>query len=803
MTLRNERFGAEVKSSPLNFKEIARTALLSARSLLPRWLPGGRWEGDEYVAKNPTRADAHAGSFKINARSGVWSDFATGDAGRDLLDLKAFLDGSSLSEAALAIAQELGLEARVKKGFSLEAYAALKHLPIAFLQSLGLETVQNPYRPNQQALSIPYKRPDGSLLRVRYRVARDGSAKLIWDKGQGHSVSLYGLDRLKQSRDPLFLVEGESDCHTLWFRGRAALGAPGASTFRPARDDVFLEGRRIIALVEPDQGGEALLRRLMQSSHQASIAAARLSGFKDVSELHIREPERFDEIIDAAVQAAAPLSKVHADLSERPRRRRAAADQDEEARQPTQADRLVGYAESEATLFKTSLGVAHAGIRAAGHREVWAVKSRGFKDWLLFRYFEETGRAPNAEALSQAIATLEALAKFRGDTAPVFLRTASLGPKLYVDLCDEAWRAIEIEGTGWRIVAEPPVFFVRVRGMLPLPEPERGGSISDLKALLNLGREDDFKLIVGWLLSALRPTGPYPILALAGEAGSAKSTAAKTLRRLFDPNASALRSAPKDERDLFIAASNAACLIYDNLSSIPPWLSDALCRVATGGGFATRALHTDSEEALFEVSRPICLTSVGDVIARSDLADRTIFVALGPITDNDRVPDEVFAQRLDVVAPRVLAALLDGLAHGLAAKESPKPARLPRMASFIAWTAACEGAFWEDGAIQEAFHRNSMEAVDSVLEGDAVSVSLLALLEQCGGVWRGKSEALLERLATFAPEGARRERSWPKNPQTLSGRLTLMAPALRKKGISIERTRNEGARMIAILSERQ
>ena len=115
------------------------------------------------------------------------------------------------------------------------------------------------------------------------------------------------------------------------------------------------------------------------------------------------------------------------------------------------------------------------------------------------------------------------------------------------------------------------------------------------------------------------------------KAGSAKSTAAKTLRRLIDPNASALRSVPKDERDLFIAGSNAACLIYDNLSSIPPWLSDALCRVATGGGFATRALHTDSEEALFEVARPVCLTSVGDVIARSDLADRTIFMALGSI----------------------------------------------------------------------------------------------------------------------------------------------------------------------------
>ena len=176
MTLRTERFGAELKSAPLNFKEIAETALFSARSLLPRWLPGGRWEGEEYVAKNPTRADEHPGSFKINARSGVWSDFATGDAGRDLLDLKAFLEGSSLTEAALQLAEELGIEPRfLHRGISLEAYATLKHLPLEFLRSLGLETVQNPYRPSQQAVSIPYRRPDGSLLRIRYRV-RSGFA---------------------------------------------------------------------------------------------------------------------------------------------------------------------------------------------------------------------------------------------------------------------------------------------------------------------------------------------------------------------------------------------------------------------------------------------------------------------------------------------------------------------------------------------------------------------------------------------------------------------------------------------------
>ena len=131
--------------------------------------------------------------------------------------------------------------------------------------------------------------------------------------------------------------------------------------------------------------------------------------------------------------------------------------------------------------------------------------------------------------------------------------------------------------------------------MLPLPMPMRGGSVEALAPFLNLNGPGDFVLIVAWLLAALRPAGPYPLLAMSGEQGSSKTVLSKILRALVDPNAAPVRSAPREERDLFIAASNGHLLAFDNLSDIPPWVSDALCRLASGGSFALRQLYTDNK----------------------------------------------------------------------------------------------------------------------------------------------------------------------------------------------------------------
>src|SRR5262249_59035505 len=112
-------------------------------------------------------------------------------------------------------------------------------------------------------------------------------------------------------------------------------------------------------------------------------------------------------------------------------------------------------------------------------------------------------------------------------------------------------------------------------------EPVGGGSLKgDLRALLNVQTDDEFVLTVAWLLAALCQTGPYPVLALAGEQGSAKSMRSNFLRALIDPASVPLRAVPRREHDVFIAAHNSHVLAYDNASALPDRLSDTFCRLA-------------------------------------------------------------------------------------------------------------------------------------------------------------------------------------------------------------------------------
>jgi len=112
-----------------------------------------------------------------------------------------------------------------------------------------------------------------------------------------------------------------------------------------------------------------------------------------------------------------------------------------------------------------------------------------------------------------------------------------------------------------------------------------GGSVETLRSFLNVQSANDFVLVVAWALAVLRNRGPYPVIVLSGEQGSAKSTFSAILRALLDPNTAPLRALPREDRDLFIAASNGHVLAFDNVSGLPAWISDTLCRLATGGGF--------------------------------------------------------------------------------------------------------------------------------------------------------------------------------------------------------------------------
>jgi len=306
-------------------------------------------------------------------------------------------------------------------------------------------------------------------------------------------------------------------------------------------------------------------------------------------------------------------------------------------------------------------------------------------------------------------------------------------------------------------------------------------------------------LVVAWLLAALRSRGPYPLLAISGEQGSAKTVLSKLLRALVDPNVAPVRALPREERELMIAANNGHLLAFDNLSGLSPWLSDALCRLASGGSFAVRQLYTDDEEVLFKAARPTLLNGIEDVIGRPDLADRAIFLTLAPIGEEQRRSETELWREFELARPAILGALLDAAAHGLQAVGSVHLGRLPRMADFALWATACETALWPAGTFARAYAENRRAEIESIIEADPVANCVRAIMVD-RTIWTGSASDLLRLCTEGTRDDISRGTAWAKNPRALAGRLRRAQTFLRTLGIEITFSREgrTGTRMIRV-----
>ena len=411
---------------------------------------------------------------------------------------------------------------------------------------------------------------------------------------------------------------------------------------------------------------------------------------------------------------------------------------------------------------------AFVDVQSRGHRETWPVRSREFTLWLQHRYFHAHRGAPNRAALRAALDMVEAQGRFEGAHNRVFRRVASLGNRLYLDLANSAWKAVEIGATGWRVVDQPPVRFTRSPTTRALPTPEPGGRLSDLRPHLNLASDDDFVLLTSWILAALRDTGPYPVLVLLGEQGSAKSTTMRIVRSVTDPLEAPVRTLPRSERDLYIEAANSHLLAYDNVSAVPLWLSDALCRLSTGGGISTRRLYTDASELVIGGSHPTILNGIDEFVTRGDLADRTIFLHVPVIPETRYATEAAVWARFERERSRILGALLDAVSTGIDSHADVRREGLPRMSDFAAWAIACESAK-SRGAFLRAYERNRAEAVASVIDTSPVASAVRIWMEESLMSWTGEAAALYAELTRTAdPGGIDRARLAGERPGTES-----------------------------------
>ena len=412
-----------------------------------------------------------------------------------------------------------------------------------------------------------YRDKGGRAVLVANRYVKgEGKFFLPYDMLTGRwnapeSRPLYRLDELLAANDnrAVIVTEGEKCADAL-----AGLGFVATTTFGGAQaahktDLAPLKGRNVILWPDKDEPGAKYAEGLAVILHREFGTPSKIIPTADlvlykIAHLNIDSaPLYYNKGWDAAdavadgwtfeqikhlASLATPLPYPNPDIGNA---------------KPEAADPLSLFDEVE--FWHTPDQRAFASIRRDGHWESFALESSAFKRLMAYEEYRANGKTPPSAKLDDMVRQMIGQALFEGKERAAPLRIGKTAEGFALDLGTPDWSSVEITPEGWKIRQSKEPRFRRSNGVAGLPFPVSGsGDVSLLREFVNVGSEADFQLVVGWLLGALRADGPYPILVLSGEQGSAKSTVTKVLRALVDPSTLETRSFPGDERDLVIAA---------------------------------------------------------------------------------------------------------------------------------------------------------------------------------------------------------------------------------------------------------
>jgi putative DNA primase/helicase len=637
--------------------------------------------------------------------------------------------------------------------------------------------------------------PDGKEFRPRtlWRAKADGSISWRWTSW-ATPRPLYRLQSLAERPSaPVVVTDGEKACDAAarLLSAFAAVTNPNGAKSADKADWSPLRGRVVTIWPDADAAGLAFAKvaaKAILAAGAASVATCApprgVSVGWDAADALAAgwDEKRAAELVASAAPAAGERATRH--------------------RRPRQRDDVIGAVINTegVELWRDAGGATYATVPVGGHLENWSLRAFGFERWVSGLYYRKTGLALPAQALDDIRRTLDIKAYEDGREYEPFVRVGNSNGNIYLDLCDDAWRAVEVTTKGWRVVERPAVKFLRPASARPLPEPEAGDMIEQLRGFINLANDDEFKLIVSWLVAALRPGSPFPILIVNGTQGTGKSVLCRVLRSLIDPDVAMITAAPKDERDLVLAAANTWVSAFDNLSDVTGFLPDALCRLASGAGFRTRALHTNRDEAVFSVQRPILLNGIPTLTEQADVGRRAIVINLASIPPEKRQAESDFWMEFYSERGRILGALLDGVSRALSAIDTIQIERPGSMADFEKWSMAAAPAFgWKAEEFQSAYRKNQAVVVDDTFEADAVAVAVRDfIMAKHRDRWEGSPAALQVELDEATPERIRKSRSWPKTPAQMGNRIKRAKPLLEHKGFTVER-RHSGTRTIIIV----
>jgi hypothetical protein len=459
----------------------------------------------------------------------------------------------------------------------------------------------------------------------------------------------------------------------------------------------------------------------------------------------------------------------------------------------SQADLLleiIEATESGIVLFKNELGNPFANIPVESHRETWPIKSRMFKNWLANKYWVTYSKAANSNSISSALGAIEGKACFNGQLNTLYNRVAWRDNELWFDLSDSKWRAVKITTDGWQIIDNPPILFRRLKHQQAQVDPAPQGDVKKFLEFVNISDKGQQLLLLVFLVSCFIPDFPHALAYFFGQQGAAKSMVAKLIKLLVDPSPFKGSGFPKDQNEFVQQLFHHWFVSFDNISNLPDWVSDLLCRAVSGDAFSKRELYSDEDDIIFVFQRVISLNGINLLISKPDLFDRSILFELERIPDKNRKDESLWLKEFEAAKPTILAGVFDVISKAIKIKPTIELLQLPRMADFALWGCAiAEAMGYSKDDFLRVYYKNIKNQNEEIMRTNILA-DILRIFMADKPNWEGSPSELFEALKTAAGNekiAFEKETDFPKGAQSLSRKLNVLKTNFAQAGIELKR----------------
>lgn len=429
----------------------------------------------------------------------------------------------------------------------------------------------------------------------------------------------------------------------------------------------------------------------------------------------------------------------------------------------------------------------------AGPRWV-SSESRDLINFLRAKSYACLELGPPVELVKTVIEHIEARA-LDLEPLPMATRQLMVGGVLYVSRGPGSGEAIAIDGSGYRVVRDPPVIFVNSPYAGTLPEPEPGGDAELLRSYFPNLEHQEWVSLVGFMVSSFVQNAGFPVLLVHGAANTGKSTLTDVLKRILDPvvGYGARTVLPAKVEDLMTIACQRHLVSFDNLSFLSGDMSDALCGLATGFSIETRTLYAQGSTTAVMARCPIIVNGIAIGNLRPDLASRCVRIETRSIPDEADKDDNELRERLERDLPKIVGFLYGAVSMAIRDRSGTQVTPKHRLRDAATMATAAEPALGlKDGEILTAWLRGQANIREDVVGTDPVVEMLTRLLTRPG--FGGRIEGSASTIFGYVVKdetvfNVKRPPGFPDTAQKLAQHLSRFQDILDAAGLKVTHTR--------------